>query len=117
MSPNGLAALFAACAGILVMTVCLPFVASYLLDGIVQVLRNNGLKLFLGAAGMTVLVAFVALLLWHFGSNNPPLAPSTLELMGTVARMLLTFSTALALLAFAIRTASLLWKSRRAAAR
>lgn len=116
MSPNGLAALFAAYGGMLVMTVCLPFVASYLLDGVIQVLRNNGLKLFLGAAGMTTLVALVGFLMWLYGTNNPPLAASALESMGTAAQMLLTFSTVLALIAFVSRTAKLLWKVRRVAA-
>lgn len=116
MSPNSLAALFAAYGGMLLMTVGLPFVASFLLDGVIQILRNNGLKLFLGAAGMTVLVALVGFLLWLYGTNNPPLAPSTMEGMGAAAQLLLTFSTALALLAFVSRTARLLWKTRRAAA-
>jgi uncharacterized membrane protein len=116
MSPMTLAALFAAYGGMLVITVCLPFVASFLLDGVVQLLRNNGLKYFLGAAGMTVLVALVGFLLWQYGSNNPPLASSTLESMGTVAQMLLTFSAALAIIAFLSRTVRLFWKTRRAAA-
>jgi hypothetical protein len=116
MSPDGFGALLVAYSGILVLVVGLPFVASYLLDGVVQVLRNNGLKLFLGAVGMTVLVALVGYLFWRYGSTNASLAPSTLESMGTMAQMLLTFSTGLALIAFVSRTARLLWKSRRAAA-
>ena len=74
------------------------------------------MKLFLGAVGMTVLVALVGFLMWLYGTNNPPLASSTLKSMGTVAQMLLTFSSALALIAFVSRTARLLWKTRRAAA-
>lgn len=116
MSPEGFGGLLLAYVGIFAITVCLPFVASFLLDGIVQVFRNKGLKLFLAAVGMTVLVALVGYLLWEYGSNNPPVAISTLMSMGTVARMLLTFSTALALVAFVSRTARLLWKARRAAA-
>jgi hypothetical protein len=116
MSPNSLAALFAAYGGMLVMTVCLPFVASFLLDGMVQVLRNNGLKLFLGAVGLTVGVAVIGFLMWLYGTNNPPLASSTMDGMAMTARLLLTFSTALALIAFMSRTVKLLWKTRRAAA-
>ena len=116
MSPYGFGALLAACSGILVIVVGLPFVASFLLDGVIQVFRNNGLKLFLGALGMSVLVALVGYLLWLYGSTNATLAPSTLESMGTMAQMLLTFSTGLALIAFVSRTARLLWKTRRAAA-
>jgi hypothetical protein len=116
MSPESFMALLAAHSGMVVLTVGLPFVASFLLDGVVQMLRNNGLKLFLSAAGMTVLVALVGFLLWLFGTNNPPLAPSTMQGMGAAAQWLLTFSTALALLAFVSRTARLLWKTRRAAA-
>jgi len=116
MSPDGFGALLAAYSGTLVMAVCLPFVLSFLLDGIIQVFRNNGLKLFLGALGMSLLVALVGYLLWLYGSTNTTLASSTLESMWTMAQMLLTFSTGLALIAFVSRTARLLWKSRRAAA-
>ncbi|WP_220094257.1 hypothetical protein [Cryobacterium soli] len=73
------------------------------------------MRLFLGALGLSVLVALVGYLLWQYGSTNAALAPSTLESMGTIAQMLLTFSTGLALIAFVSRTARLLWKSRRAA--
>ncbi|TFB99512.1 MULTISPECIES: hypothetical protein [unclassified Cryobacterium] len=100
----------------MLMTVALPFVASYLLDGIVQVLRNNGLKLFLAALAMSVVVAFGGYLLWQYGVSNPPVTPETLASMGMVAQMLATYSTALALFAFVIRTVSLLWKTRRRAA-
>ena len=115
MSPDGLGTLLAAYGGILVMTVFLPFVASFLLDGVVQVLRSNGLKLFLAALAMTVLVALGGYLLWQYGSTNPPLPSTTLVSMGTLAQMLLTFSTLLAAVAFVIRTTKLLWKTRRAA--
>ncbi|MBG6212117.1 hypothetical protein RCH23_000031 [Cryobacterium sp. CAN_C3] len=116
MSPDSFGALLAAYGGIMVLTVCLPFVASFILDGVVQVLRSNGLKVFLAAVGMTVLLALGGYLLWQYGINNPPLPPSTLESMGTLAKMLLTFSSALALAAFVSRTLRLLWKTRRAAA-
>jgi hypothetical protein len=116
MSPDGFGALLVAYSGILVLVVPLPFVASYLLDGVVQVLRNNGLKLFLGAAGLTALVALVGCLFWMYGSSNAFLAPSSLESLGTMAQMLLLISTSLALIAFVSRTSRLLWKSRRAAA-
>jgi hypothetical protein len=116
MSPDSLGALLAAYGGIIVMTVFLPFIASFILDGVVQVLRSNGLKVLLAALGLTVAFALAGYLLWRYGINNPPLASSTLESMGTMAQMLLTFSTALALAAFVSRTAKLLWKARRAAA-
>ena len=116
MSPESLGALFAAYGGIIAMTVCLPFVASFILDGVVQVLRSNGLKVLLAALGLTVLFALGGYLLWQYGINNPPLPSSTLESMGTMAQMLLTFSTVLALAAFVSRTVKLLWKTRRAAA-
>ncbi|TFC84040.1 hypothetical protein E3T28_03680 [Cryobacterium sinapicolor] len=116
MSPDSFGALLFAYVGIMVMTVFLPFVASFLLDGVVQVLRGNGLKFFLAALGLTVLFALAGYLLWQYGINNPPLPSSTLVSMGTMAQMLLAFSTALALVAFVSRTAKLLWKTRRAAA-
>ncbi|MBC7592198.1 MAG: hypothetical protein H7226_14310 [Salinibacterium sp.] len=112
MSPDSFGALIAAYGGILVLTVPLPFVASFLLDGVVQVLRGNGLKLFLAAVGMTVVTAFVGYFLWQYGSSNPPMVSSTLASIGTMGKMLLTFSTALALVAFVSRTVKLLWKTR-----
>jgi hypothetical protein len=116
MLAAGIGSLLVAYGGIMLMTVALPFVASYLLDCIVQVLRNNGLKLFLAALAMTVVVAGGGYLLWQYGVSNPPVTPETLASMGMVAQMLATYSTALALFAFVIRTGSLLWKTRRRAA-
>ena len=106
----------AAYGGIIVLTVFLPFIASFILDGFVQVLRSSGLKFFLAALALTGIFALAGYLLWQYGINNPPLPSSTLESMGTMAQMLLTFSTVLALAAFVSRTAKLLWKTRRAAA-
>ena len=116
MSPDSFGASLAAYGGIIVLTVFLPFIASFILDGVVQVLRSNGLKFFLAALGLTGVFALAGYLLWQYGINNPPLPSSTLESMGTMAQMLLTFSTVLALAAFVSRTAKLLWKTRRAAA-
>jgi hypothetical protein len=50
---------------ILMGTVCLPFAASFLLDGIVQLLRGDGPKLFLGSLGLVVLLAGAGYALWQ----------------------------------------------------
>ncbi|TFC36231.1 hypothetical protein [Cryobacterium sp. TMT2-42-4] len=112
----GFSGLLVAYCGILVGTVFLPFVASFLLDGIVQILRGNGPKMLLGAFSISAVLAGIGYVLWHIGTENPSVTLVTLGSMSTVAQYLLTFSTALALLAFLSRTAKLLWKTRRAAA-
>ncbi|TFD19925.1 hypothetical protein [Cryobacterium sp. TMT2-23] len=101
--------------GILVGTVFLPFVASFLLDGLVQIARGNGPKMFLAAFAMTAVFAGGGYALWRIGTGNPLVTSVTLAGMLTVAQYLLTISTVLASLGFVSRTAKLLWKTRRAA--
>ena len=102
--------------GILIGTVALPVAASFLLDGIVQLLRGNGPKLFVLALVMAAVLAGVGYLLWQFGIGHPSVTPATQAVMATVAQYLLTISTVLALLGFVFRTAQLLGKIRQASA-
>jgi hypothetical protein len=54
---SGISLLIVAYGGIWVLTGLLPFVATFLFDGVVQLLRHNGPRYFFFALGMTVVVA------------------------------------------------------------
>jgi hypothetical protein len=99
--------------GLLIGTVCLPFAASFLLDGIVRILRGDGPKLFLRALALVVVLAVGGYGLWRFGLSDPGAAPEGPALMGPAALYLLAGSTALALVGFVLRTVKLLRNARR----
>ncbi|TFD70519.1 hypothetical protein [Cryobacterium fucosi] len=101
-------ALVVAYFGILIGTVGLPFVASFILDGIVQLLRGRGPKLFVLALFFSAVLAGGGYLLWKFGTGNPTVTAPTLTSMATVATYLLTISIVLALIGFVARSVKLL---------
>ncbi|TFC33161.1 hypothetical protein E3O55_04175 [Cryobacterium sp. MDB1-18-2] len=105
-------ALVVAYSGIVVGSVATPFMASFILDGIVQLLRGNGLKLFVLALVFTAVVAGGSFALWKFGTGNPTVTAGTLESMAVVTQYLLTFSIVFALGGFAVRMVKLLSRAR-----
>lgn len=101
--------------GMLVLAGLLPIVAGFILDGVVQVLRSNGLRFFFLAVGLTVVVAGAGYIIFQFGSAGPMMTAAHEASLYEFGRLFLTFSIPLGLLAFLIRTAKLLFKSRRSA--
>ena len=108
----GIGAQVVAYVGIVMGSVAMPFAASFLLDGIVQLLRGNGPKLFVLAFAFTAVLSGGGYALRQFGAGNPTAAPAMEALMFTVAKYLITFSTVLALVGFGSRTVKLLWSGR-----
>ena len=109
----GTGALIVAHCGILIGTVVVPFAASFLLDGIVRILRGDGPKLFLGVLALVVVLAVGGYGLWQFGISDPGAAPEGPVLSGPVVLYLLAGSTVLALVGFVLRTVKLLRNARR----
>ncbi|TFC59574.1 hypothetical protein E3O62_09265 [Cryobacterium sp. TMT2-15-1] len=107
-------ALLVAHTGILIGTVCLPFAVSFLLDGIVQILRGDGPQVFRSALALVVFFAGGGYLLWQSGISYAGADQEGPALMGTVALALLAFSTVMALVGFVVRTVKLLRNARRA---
>ena len=105
-------ALVVAYIGILIGTVAMPFSASFILDGIVELLRGNGPKLFVLALAFTAVLAGGGFFLWQFGCGNPTVTAVTLASMAVVTQYLLTFSTVLALVGFGARMVKLPSRSR-----
>lgn len=105
-------ALVVAYSGILIGTVAMPFSASFILDGIVELLRGNGPKLFVLALAFTALLTGCGYVLWQFGTGNPTVTSVTLASMAVAIQYLLTFSILLALLGFGLRMVTLLSRSR-----
>ena len=101
----------AAVGGVLVLAGILPFIASWMLDGVVQVLRSNGLKLFLMGTGFTVLVAAAGIFVLQYGLNVTGDSEPTAA-VASLAQTILMFTLPLALIAFAIRTIKLLVTSQ-----
>ena len=110
-------ALIVAHCGVLIGTVCVPFAASFLLDGIVQILRGDGPRVFKGALALVVLLAVGGYLLWLVGNSYPGVASEGPAFLGMVALVLLAASTVLALAGFVLRTVKLLRNARRDADR
>ena len=110
----GTGALLVAHTGILIGTVCVPFAASFLLDGIVRILRGDGPKLFRRTLALVVVLAGGGYLLWWFGSSYSGVDAGRQPLMVTIALSLLALSTVLALVGFAVRTVKLLRNARQA---
>ena len=103
---------FAGVAAIMLWAGILPFVASWLLDGIVQVFRNNGLKPFWMALGLSVLVAGAGYFAQQYGLSASEVPAESTSSMNALAQTILKFTIPLALIAFAARTIKLLLKSR-----
>ena len=112
---SGTSLLFVAYGGMFLLAGLLPFVATFLLDGVVQVLRNNGLRYFFLALGMTVLVAVVGYFIYQYGVSSPAMTSANLASITMVGGFFLTFSIPLALIAFLVRTGKLMLQNRRAA--
>lgn len=109
----GISSLVVAYGGMFVLAGLLPIVAAFVLDGVVQVLRNNGLRFFFLAVGLTVVVAGVGYVLYLYGSNSTMMTTANQASVTNLGRLFLTFSIPLALFAFLLRTAKLLFRNRR----
>jgi hypothetical protein len=103
---------FAGMAAVMLWAGILPFVASWMLDGIVQLFRNNGLKLLLMALCFTGLVAVAGYFAQQYGLSASSVPPESTATMNTMAQTVLKFTIPLALFAFAARTIKLLINSR-----
>ena len=90
----------------------LPFVASWLLDGVLQVLRSNGLKLFWMALGFSVLVAVTGYFSQQYALNASNVPAESTAAMNSLAQTILRFTIPVALIAFTARTIRLLIRSR-----
>ena len=107
-----IASQFAGVAAVKLWAGILPFVASWLLDGIVQVFRHNGLKLFWMALGFNVLVAGVGYVAQQYGMSASNVPTASIASMTSLAQTFLMFTIPLALIGFGARTIKLLVKSR-----
>jgi len=105
-------ALVVAYSGIVLGSVGMPFVASFILDGVVQLLRGKGPKLFVLAFVFAAVLAGGGYALWQVGTGNPTVTAGTLESMAVVTQYLLTFSIVFALVGFAVRMVKLLSRAR-----
>jgi hypothetical protein len=112
---SGISLLIVAYGGIFVLTGLLPFVATFLFDGVVQLLRHNGLRYFFLALGATAVVAALGYFLYQYGISSPAITPASLASLTVLGGWFLTFSVPLAVVAFLIRTGKLLLRNRRAA--
>jgi hypothetical protein len=112
---SGVSLLIVAYSGIFVLTGLLPFVATFLLDGVVQLLRHRGLRFFFLALGATVVVAVLGFFLYQYGISSSAITSASLAGLTVLGGWFLTFSVPLAVIAFLIRTGKLLLRSRRAA--
>jgi hypothetical protein len=112
---SGISLLIVAYAGIFVLTGLLPFVATFLFDGVVQVLRHNGLRYFFLALGATVVVAAFGYFLYNYGIGSSAITPASLASLTLLGAWFLTFSVPLAVIAFLVRTGKLILRNRRAA--
>jgi len=101
---------FAGIAAVMLWGGILPFVASWLLDGVVQVLRNNGLKLFWMALGFTILVAGAGYFARQYGLGAADISAASISAMSSLAQTCLLFTIPLALILFAGRTIKLMRK-------
>lgn len=90
----------------------LPFVASRMLDGVVQVIRHNGLKLFWVALGFIIVVAGVGYLARQYGLGASDVSVASISAMSSLAQTFLMFTIPISLIAFMARTIKLMRKSR-----
>lgn len=110
---SGISLLIAAYIGMFMLAGLLPIVAGFLLDGVVQVLRSNGLRYLLIALGMTVAVALVGYFIHQYGMTSAAMTATNRESVTKFGAMFLTFSIPLAVLAFLFRTVDLLLSKKR----
>ncbi|WP_166788144.1 hypothetical protein [Cryobacterium glaciale] len=103
---------FAGVAAVMLWAGILPFVASWLLDGVVQVIRHNGLKLFWMALGFTVVVAGAGYFVRQYGLGASDVSAESISVMNSLAKTFLMFTIPISLIAFIMRTIKLLRKSR-----
>jgi hypothetical protein len=94
----------------------LPFVAGFLPDGIVQIMRGRGPKFFLASAAMPAGVAVIGWVGFQWGMGQAALAPSASSSASVLTKYFLPFSIPMSLLTFVIRTVQLLMKDRKRAA-
>ncbi|TFD91221.1 hypothetical protein [Cryobacterium serini] len=90
----------------------LPFVASWPLDGIVQVFRHNGLKLFEMALGFPVLVAGAGYVAQQYGMGASDVPTASIVRMTSLAQTFFMFTIPLSLIGFGASTIKLLISSR-----
>lgn len=103
---GGMTTILTAYIGVIVLVVFLPFVSTFILDGVVHVFRGRGLKPLLIGVAFTVVVAIVGVATISYGQPEGGPAPETAAGMASIAELLLPFSVGLALLAFVFRTIS-----------
>ena len=108
----GIALLVVAHFGMFMLAGLLPVVAAYVLDGVVQVLRSNGLRFFFLAIGMSVVIAGTGYFVFQYGSTSSLMTSAARASLMQLGGVFLTFAIPLGILAFLIRTAKLLLKSR-----
>jgi len=108
--------LLAAYGAVILLTVFLPFIASFILDGIVLIIRKRGPRGLFLAVAFSIVVAVAGGLALQYGLNGMENSAASAPSMALVAQMLLTFSIPLATAAFLVRTASQFFKARRRAA-
>jgi hypothetical protein len=104
-------------AGVIILVVLLPFVATFILDGVVLVFRGRGLKPLMLGVAFTILVTILGLVAVSYGQAEAGPTPGTAAGMESMTRMLLPFSIGLALLAFVSRTVSTVLKGSGSARR
>ncbi|TFB81242.1 hypothetical protein E3O21_05205 [Cryobacterium flavum] len=103
---------FAGIAAVMLWAGVLPFAASWMLDGIVQVLRHNGLKLFWMALGFTIVVAGAGYLARQYGLGASDVSAASISAMSSLAQTFLIFTIPISLIAFIGRTIKLMRKTR-----
>ena len=103
---------FAGIAAVMLWAGILPFVASWMLDGIVQVLRRNGLKMFWMALAFTIVVAVAGYLARQYGLGASDVSAASISAMSSLAQTFLMFTIPISLMAFVGRTIKLMRKSR-----
>lgn len=99
----------------LILAIVFPFVASYLLDGVLTVLRRGGVKALLKSIALTAVVGGIGYAFWKTGANagaGDTTMEEYAETMRGVIRSTLQFTVPLALLGFAFRAARTLLQDR-----
>lgn len=109
---SGIGLLVVAHVGMFLLAGLLPFIAAFILDGVVQVLRNNGLRFFFLAIGFSVVIAGTGYVLYQCGNTSSLMTSAARASLTQLGGVLLVFSIPLGILAFLIRTAKLLLRSR-----
>lgn len=93
---------------VVVLAALLPFIAVYHLDGIVQIVRGNGVKALISAFVLSVVVGVIGFVVLQYASGQPEITPATMSSMNSLATYFLAFSVPLAVILFIGRTVKLL---------